>query len=457
MQLQKRTAVLVIHGVGQHMPFQACDSFMRGFCDVFMNVEELKKKKPKIEAQHKIKQRQDWLGVGIPWIQNYVSLPVPEKGITVDFYEYFWDIYMVHEVRFCEAYKLLIKASEGARDFYRKHPDLLPKATDLGEFGRKTKFGTGKMEFRPAGYLKLLGPFFTFIATVLPYLPRAIKLLDWLAGTQIPILKQIVGAFSVFMKEAAPDSIGDLVRYLDLDPRSERFETRRRIINGALEELRALIKDDRYDQIIIAGHSLGSVIAYDALNRVIQEINAEKIIGDEAKDRVNQEANVKWITEDEASKITGLVTFGSPLDKIACFFRQRIKDDKEVQRQVLANLHGFRARSLEKDKKDKFANKDDKLEGTLEIIIDTPMKFKLNKTRWLNFYHNQDLISGRLDLYDLKNQPFQHLEIKDNDGNIRIKEDFGKSLAHVCYLGEHRGKGKGTNEMYQVIIKEFFQ
>ena len=55
MLIKKRTAFLVIHGVGQHMPFQACDSFMRGFCDVFMNVEELKKKKPKIEAQHKIK------------------------------------------------------------------------------------------------------------------------------------------------------------------------------------------------------------------------------------------------------------------------------------------------------------------------------------------------------------------------------------------------------------------
>lgn len=452
MPLKKRTAFLVIHGVGPHTHFQACDSFIQGFCAEFIN------KHGKIKAKHSIKQRKDWLGVSIPWVQNYVSLPVPEKDITIDFYEYFWDIYMVHEVRFSEAYKLLIKASEGARDFYKKHPDLLPKATDIGEFGRKTKFGIGKkVEFRPAGYLKLLGPFFTFIAIVLPYLPGAIKLLDWLAGTQIPILKQIVGAFSAFMKADAPDFIGDLVRYLDLDPRSERFETRRRIINGALEELRALIKDDRYDQIIIAGHSLGSVIAYDALNRVIQEINAQKITVNKGKGSVGQEQQIQWITEGEANRITGLITFGSPLDKIACFFRQSVKENKIVQRQVLANLHGFRARSLEKDKKDKFANKDDKPEDTLEIIIETPMKFKLNKTRWLNFYHTQDLISGRLDLYDLKNQPFQHLEIKDNDGNIPIKEDFGKSLAHGCYWGEHRGKGKGTNEMYQVIIKEFFQ
>ena len=40
MPLEKRIAVLVIHGVGPHMPFQACDSFMRGFCDVFMNVRD---------------------------------------------------------------------------------------------------------------------------------------------------------------------------------------------------------------------------------------------------------------------------------------------------------------------------------------------------------------------------------------------------------------------------------
>ena len=53
------------------------------------------------------------------------------------------------------------------------------------------------------------------------------------------------------MKEPVPDFVGDVVRYLDLDPRSERFEIRRRIINGAVQELKVLLSDSEYDKIII--------------------------------------------------------------------------------------------------------------------------------------------------------------------------------------------------------------
>jgi hypothetical protein len=460
MPPEKNTAFLVIHGVGAHTPFQACDSFVQGFCDVYINTDEPQEKKTEVRAQHKIKQSQGRSGAGIPWVQNYLSLPAPEKKTTIDFYEYYWDIYMVHEVRFAEAFRLLVKASNGAREFYKRyskeHPELLAKATDFGEFGRKRKFGTGEAEFRPAGYLKLLGPCFSFLAIILPYLPLILKVLDKWAGTQLPIFKQIFEAFSAFMKEPVPDFAGDLVRYLDLDARSKHFETRQRIINGALEELRELAKDGRYDRIIIVGHSLGSVIAYDVINRIIQEVNARellmpgilKINGAEALNQVGQGTDTKLLTKDEALKIKGLITFGSPLDKIACFFREYVKENKRVQRQILANLHGFRTSSLMKYKAK------DKPEGTLEFAIDDPMKFKLEGTLWLNFYHTQDLISGKLDLYNLKNQPFQHLESKD--GNIPIRKHFRKFVAHACYWGEHQGDDKGTNEMYETIIKEFF-
>ena len=38
MPFEKGTAFLEIRGVGSHMLFQACDSFVRGFSDGFMNV-----------------------------------------------------------------------------------------------------------------------------------------------------------------------------------------------------------------------------------------------------------------------------------------------------------------------------------------------------------------------------------------------------------------------------------
>jgi len=427
-----KTAFLVIHGVGPHKPFEVCDSFVRGFFDVF------KEKHQGSQVHHQLRKREDWLGKGIPWVQNYLRLSIPNNGGYIDFYEYFWDIYMVHEVCLSEALQLLIKASKGAKRFYERvreeYPDLLVKAMDVGEYGRKRRFGRGSVEFRPAGYLKLLRPssrlftpFFVAFLNVLPYLPFIIKVVDWWTRTQIPILSHVLRACVVFIDKFAQDFVGDLVGYLDLDPRSEHYEIRRKILNGALDELRELMKakdddgNDEYEQIIVAGHSLGSVIAYDTLNRIIQETNAGRT------------------QEDDTKKIVGLITFGSPLDKIACFFRERVEKDKEVQRQILANLHGFRTLSL--------------VEDTPGIDIGTPMQFKLDKTRWLNFYHTRDLISGNLDLYNLKEQPFQHPESK---GNTLIDADVPMTAAHNCYWGAHQGKN-GTNQMYQGIIKEFFQ
>jgi len=226
---------------------------------------------------------------------------------------------------------------------------------------------------------------------------------------------------------AAQDFIGDVVGYLDLDPRSEHYQTRQKIIGGAVAELCALIADD-YDEIIIAGHSLGSVIAYDTLNRIIQATNAGRV------------------KEKEASKIAGFVTFGSPLDKIAFFFRERVEGDKEVQRQILAHLHGFRTRSLVEDENEKRG-----------VKVGSPMHFELPEIRWLNFYHRKDLISGRLDLYDLRSPPPRHVKSGSGDGNILVEETISRIAAHSCYWGAHLGKNKGTNQMYRDIIREFFQ
>lgn len=59
-----------------------------------------------------------------------------------------------------------------------------------------------------------------------------------------------------------------------------------------------------YDQVILAGHSLGSVVAYDALDRLSNDLNTGN-----------------WrFPKDKRERLPGLVTFGSPLDKIALFF-----------------------------------------------------------------------------------------------------------------------------------------
>lgn len=420
---KKKTAILVIHGVGPHQHYQVCDDFARGFYEVYKNDN------PDTELRHQLKQRKER-------VQSCVSLSTPDNGGHIDFYEYFWDIYMVHKVLPSEALGLLIKASKNAQKFYenvfKDDPDIMAKVLELDSiFFRKRRRkieGKPKLEFRPGGYLRLLGGSFMAIIRIFPYLPFVLRVLEWWSSTQVPIISHLFKALVGFLqKEAEKNFMGDIVRYLDLDPRSKHYDTRQKIKSGAVEELRALM-DDGYEQIIVAGHSLGSVIAYDALNRVILQANTGKI------------------KKDEANIIKGLVTFGSPLDKIAFFFREYVPYEKTVQRKILADRHVFRATSL------------------LEAVnnIKDPINFyKLPEVRWLNFYHIQDLISGKLDLYDLGEVPPRNLKSQNNeplkDGNIRIVADMSMSAAHNCYWGTHKGKGKGSNQMYEDIVREFFQ
>jgi hypothetical protein len=426
---RRKTAILVIHGVGPHQAFEVCDSFVRGFYDVLTG------RGRQIMITHELQKRKNWLGKGIDWIESYVSLSVPESTVTVDIYEYFWDIFMTHKQSLGNATRLLVEASKGAQKFYDRHNKLAEQAMELPHltYFRKRKLGSRKAEFGPGDYLQMFGWLGNLLSKLWLIRPLAKIILSCINS---PVLGGIFNAIGGIAEDVAMQFAGDAVCYLDLDPRSDNFETRQKIIDGALEELKELTEN--YDQVIVAGHSLGSVIAYDALNCVIQETNAGRM------------------RKKDASKIIGLVTFGSPLDKIAFFFEERTPDNKEIQSQILAHLHRFKSRA--------------QWEHRIKPEINDPMKFALDKVVWLNFHHPPDLISGRLDVYDLGHPPPQHLKgangKKLKDGNILITREFqGLAVAHSCYWGadrpEHNKKAQkktpgGTNQMYENIIDEFF-
>jgi hypothetical protein len=72
-----------------------------------------------------------------------------------------------------------------------------------------------------------------------------------------------------------------------------------------------------YDRVIVLGHSLGSVIAYDALNAILR--------ADELDGR----------SRAVAARTSMLLTFGSPLDKTAFLFRNQ-RDETSDVREALA-------------------------------------------------------------------------------------------------------------------------
>ncbi|HEX9129991.1 MAG TPA: hypothetical protein VF850_12600 [Gemmatimonadaceae bacterium] len=110
-----------------------------------------------------------------------------------------------------------------------------------------------------------------------------------------------------------------------------------------------------YDRVIVLGHSLGSVIAYDGLNRLILEDGAA------APDQVLNVVN----------RTPLFLTFGSPLNKTAFIFGAQGHGTTEARESLAASVQ--------------------------PLIQD----YKFRPDQWINIYSPWDIISGYLDLYDL--------------------------------------------------------
>ncbi len=122
--------------------------------------------------------------------------------------------------------------------------------------------------------------------------------------------------------------VNDIALYVTSDRVSKRARTRRAILDEGEAFLRDLLSGE-HTEVYLAGHSLGSVIAVDLLDRLARQPGA--------------------LTEPTLERLRGLLTFGSPLDKVAYFFRQRPEEGEAVRAQLLSFLHGVRRRGNLRD------------------------------------------------------------------------------------------------------------
>jgi len=123
-----------------------------------------------------------------------------------------------------------------------------------------------------------------------------------------------------------------------------------------------------YERIVIVGHSLGSVLAYDTLNAVINLDSASAAPG----------------SQEVVRRTTHLVTFGSPLDKTAFLFRTQSNHVADPLREQMAA--GF------------------------QPLIRSYPDFRAN-LKWINLWSKMDIISGELNYYDY---PAHHPHRIDN-------------------------------------------
>ncbi len=138
-----------------------------------------------------------------------------------------------------------------------------------------------------------------------------------------------------------------------------------------------------YDGVAVVAHSLGSVIAYDALNTLLLD------------DSFCAE------TRDVAERTRLFLTFGSPLEKIAFVFSTRATT---YAREALATA--------------------------LQPLISD---YAFRPFRWINVFSPRDPISGRLTSFDDASQPLYR---KRRIRNLRDRGAVLPLLAHLEYFSD---------------------
>jgi len=377
------TAILIIHGIGQQLPFETLDSFTAPLWNEMEQAFGKSSHSFFLPGHHRIAARNKW-------IQNYISISdVLNNHDLVDVYEYYWAYKTQRTVDIGDIVDWLVKTSNGARKYYKENKELAAQYDGRGV----TAFRNNS--FKSLWYLKQLG----WLMKILSFFPGSFttqiaKRFDWILMPLNPIFRWI--------KQSIVDFIGDIVAYTSIDINSKFYNVRISILEESVAELTAILENPKYDQVIVAGHSLGSVIAYDTLNRI------------------NQNMNLKLIDPKYAKKIKGFVTFGSPLDKIAFFFREHTPDSQYLRRQILNNYHSFKARVLYTQPNPK--------------TLTDPFQSFLDHVYWINFWDPKDVVSGHLDFYRV-------------DLNMPMNFEVPPLKAHMAYWD--------TPAMYEKILQQW--
>ena len=203
--------------------------------------------------------------------------------------------------------------------------------------------------------------------------------------------------FSAKVRETMVQYVGDVAIYVrpnKLDRfdavRSEIKEAARSVVSALFRsyELKAQpgsASEFQYDKIALVGHSLGSVIAYDTLNRLMLD---------------------DWLCEGAlqvAERTATMVTFGSPLNKTAFLFTIQGKDTLHIR---------------------------ERLASTVQPLIMSYPKFR--KLKWINVYSRNDIVSGDLKFYDLpgyQDDPVPDVAVQ----NVKDRDAAVPLVAHVAY------------------------
>lgn len=356
---QGRTAFIIIHGVGEQIPYETVDYFAQNL------IKHYEGQSLPIKLEHLIAKRR--LANGNPWIESFVRVSSAElqPDDFIDIHEYYWAADTENKISVPEVLQWTEQTLQGTIAFYSREENQ-DKLDEILKENKWKKF----FKYR----LRWLTIFLRLFNIVYPWLRLIVCILLLLLN---PFLhgQFLQPAWKLSRKLVTPllvNFVGDVAIYTTTNVKSPYHKIREQILAESLALLKAILKDKEanYDQVIIAGHSLGSCIAYDTLNLLCIEASLSKDKG-------------KSLLVD---KIAGLITFASPLDKIAFFLREMAQQHQYIRQRILEHLNSFRVKPL--------------YIQITPYLTKNPVECQLEKVRWVNYYHLQDPISGHLDYYN---------------------------------------------------------
>jgi hypothetical protein len=244
--------------------------------------------------------------------------------------------------------------------------------------------------------------FLLLVALALPAFNFVLKFPRWISQKNIPVASWLACLIADWWDDTISaqfaNVVGDIVIYNTSDAKSSFYEVRKNILHGAVESVRYLIEPPKkencerlYGRVILAGHSLGTQIAYDTINRINHLINFEAI-SCIRKDGVllDEKGNPDPENRHISSILGGFVTFGSPLDKIAFFLREHVHRENSLMLQIINDYHSFRQRDWY----------DITGSNALDIQVQKTITRLFENIPWRNYYDKRDYVSGSLDFYD---------------------------------------------------------
>ena len=223
--MPKKQAVVVIHGIGEQRPAETLRNFVKSI----------------LRDKTKYWNKPDSIS-GLFELRRFTAKSTSSAPIT-DFYEYYW-AHRIRDTRFRHLLGWFLKL------LFRK-PNNVPQKI---------------LPIWIIAWLLLVISIILFLTGLMPvFLPEQDANTSSLISSAITFL--ILFVFKYFTLQY----VGDAARYLDPSP--DNVVHCQKIREEGVKLLDKLHKTKKYSRIVIVGHSLGSVIAYDIIKQLWVKYN----------------------------------------------------------------------------------------------------------------------------------------------------------------------------------------